>query len=153
MGILLTATLILSVCACGTTQQTATFTDANLEAAIRKNINKPQGPIYISNLEALTTLQAQEGGISDLTGLEYCVNLQELYLYTNNISDISVLAGLINLEGLHLTNNNISDISPLVWNSGFSNGDAVWLWYNPLSITSVDVYISQLEERGVIVTY
>ena len=230
---LLATVPILTACGGGTTDQTETvtttlpsadmivvaFPDANLEASIRAVLNKPEGPLYTSDLERVTKLDARERDISDFTGLEHCVNLwwldlgindtsdisplssltllEELYLggnsisdisplaglatlnelylgdnnisdlsvlfglnnlewlslTNNNISDISVLAGLINLEGIHLTNNNISDISPLVWNSGFSNGDAVWLWYNPLSITSVDVYISQLEERGVIVTY
>jgi len=32
------------------------FSDTNLEAAIRGAINKPQGPIYKSDLESLTTL-------------------------------------------------------------------------------------------------
>ena len=89
------------------------FADANLEAAVRGAINKPTGPIYNSDLESLTTLTAQEIGISDLIGLEYCVNLQVLYLQFNNISDISLLAGLINLQSLYLWGNNISDISPL----------------------------------------
>ena len=67
------------------------------------------------------------------------------------ISDISALAGLNNLEHLELQGNNISDISPLVENSGLSRGDVVWLDNNPLSNTSVNDYISQLEARGVTV--
>ncbi len=74
--------------------------DSNLEAAIREAINKPEGSIYTSDLQPLTTLEAQERGISDLTGLEYCVNLQYLDLWGNNISDISALAGLANLGAL-----------------------------------------------------
>jgi Leucine-rich repeat (LRR) protein len=194
------------------------FPDANLEASIRAVLNKPKGSLYTSDLERIAQLDARGRDISDLTGLEHCVNLRwldlgnndtsdisplagianlkelylgdnnisdisplaglanlkELYLgdnnisdlsalfglnnlkwlslTNNNISDISVLAGLINLEGIHLTNNNISDISALVENSLFSEGDSVWLWYNPLSTTSVDVYIPQLEARGVLVT-
>jgi Leucine-rich repeat (LRR) protein len=152
-----------------------TFPDANLEAAIREAINKPQGPIYTSDLESLTMLAAQGRRIQDLTGLEYCVNLWELDLEANNISDISSLAGLTNLVYLNLDDNNISDISslagltnlvylnlwennisdisPLVENSGLSDGDKVYLSGNPLSTTSVNVYIPQLEQRGVIVSY
>ncbi len=154
------------------TKEQVTFPDANLEAAVREAINKPEGSIYTSDL---TTLYAQERGISDLTGLEYCVNLwslildrnnishisalagltnlQELYLGGNNISDISYLAGLTNLQELHLQSNNISDISPLVENSGLSAGDFVDLSGNPLSTESVNVYIPQLEARGVTVEY
>jgi Leucine-rich repeat (LRR) protein len=89
------------------------FPDSNLEAVIREAINKPNGPINVFDLEPITTLTAQEKGISDLTGLEYCVNLQVLELRDNNISNISPLSSLINLRELGLWGNNISDISPL----------------------------------------
>jgi internalin A len=79
--------------------------------------------------------------------------LNYLNLTRNNISDISPLGGLINLEELFLSFNNISDISPLVANMGLWDGDTVNLSGNPLSTTSVDVYIPQLEDRVVIVTY
>jgi len=48
-----------------------------------------------------------------------------------------------------LGNNSIVDISPLVANSGLSEGDTVYLRGNPLSDTSLNEYIPQLEERGV----
>ena len=111
------------------------FPDSSLETAIREAINKPEGLIDISDLEPFTTLEARGRGISDLTGLEYCINLQvlglrdnnisdfsalvsltnlsELDLWGNDISDISALAGLTNLRVLHLHQNNISDLSPL----------------------------------------
>ena len=76
-----------------------------------------------------------------------------LYLRENNIGDISPLAGLTNLEFLELWYNNISDISPLVANSGLSEGDTVDLRDNPLSTASVDIYIPQLEQRGVNIEY
>ena len=98
-------------------------------------------------------LEAGNYDIQDLTGLEYCVNLSYLYLNSNNISDISALVGLTNLRSLYLSGNNISDISPLVENSGLSNGDRVDLRGSPLSTTSMDVYIPQLEAKGVYVIY
>jgi Leucine-rich repeat (LRR) protein len=52
---------------------------------------------------------------------------------------------------LDLSYNNISDISPLVENSGLSAGDTVYLSGNPLSPTSIDDYVPQLEARGVAV--
>ena len=54
------------------------FPDSSLEAAIREAINKPEGPIVISDLEPFTALETRGRGISDLTGLEYCINLQVL---------------------------------------------------------------------------
>lgn len=89
------------------------FPDSSLEAAIRKAINKLEGPICISDLEPFTTLEARGRGISNLTGLEYCINLQVIELRDNNVSNTSPLAGLINLRDLGLWGNNISDISPL----------------------------------------
>jgi len=110
-----------------------TFPDSNLEAAIREAINKPEGLIYISDLESLTDLIAIQRGISDLTGLEYCKNLQyKLDLQGNNISDISPLAGLANLQGLDLNDNNISDISPL---AGLTNLE--WLVFTDNNISDI----------------
>jgi Leucine-rich repeat (LRR) protein len=79
--------------------------------------------------------------------------LYHISLGDNYISDLSPLAGLTNLQKLDLMFNSISDISPLVENSGLSEGDTVDLSGNPLSTTSVDVYIPQLEARGVTVVY
>jgi hypothetical protein len=43
----------------------------------------------------------------------------------------------------------LSDISPLAENSGLGQGDTVDLAENPLDTQSIDVYIPQLEQRGV----
>ena len=107
------------------------FPDTNLEVAIRKNINKPQGLIYTSDLEPLTGLD----------------------LEVSNISDISALSGLTNLQWLGLLENNISDIEPLFDNAGLAGGDIVNLENNPLSPESINSYIPQLEARGVTVHY
>lgn len=217
------------------------FPDANLYTAIREAINKTTGPIYTSDLESITILSAKGRNISNLTGIEYCVNLkfldlldndvtgisplagctnlEILYLWGNDISDISPLAGLIklkelrlrdnkisdispladlanleelylvgnnisvlpprlnftklrvlylwgndindisslasltNIQELHLADNNISDLSPLMENRGLSAGDIVYVMNNPLSTESMDVYIPQLQNRGVTVLF
>jgi len=67
----------------------------------------------------------------------------------NSIDNISPLASLTNLQFLASFDNSIVDISPLVANSGLSDGDVVHLSNNPLSDTSLNEYIPQLEERGV----
>ena len=100
--------------------------DPDLEAAIRDALDKPTGEIHPSDLEQLTTLRAQKEvelsldardiikeGITDLTGLEYCINLDYLTLNDNKLTDISQLASLTNLEQLEIENNQLSDISPL----------------------------------------
>lgn len=107
-----------------------TFPDSNLEAAVRETINKPEGSIYLSDLFPVTTLVAMGRGISDLTGLEYCVNLQALMISDNNISDLSPLASLTNLLTINLDANNISDISPL---AGLTNLEELGLVQNNIS--------------------
>jgi parallel beta-helix repeat protein len=221
--------------------EVVTFPDPNLEAAIREAINKSEGDIYQSDLDNLTSLDADGRNIIDLTGLEHCTSLTELDLYYNQISNISPVSNLTSLTGLDLgynqisnispvsnltsltwldlwgnqisnispvsnltsltwlclggnqisdilpvsnltslteldlgynqisdispvsnltsltllwlSSNQISDIKPLVDNSGLGGGDIVDLTSNPLSATSLNTYIPQLEARGVIVYY
>ena len=90
-----------------------TFADPNLEAAIREAIGKPTGKIYASDLEGLTSLNATEKNITDLTGLESATSLTYLDLRHNQISDISPLADLTGLAVLGLCYNQMSDISLL----------------------------------------
>jgi len=89
-------------------------------------------------------------GVAPLAGLK---SLQTLNLNGNNIADISPLAGLANLRELELSDNNISDVSTLVENSVLSAGDYLALANNPLSSSSVNIYIPQLEAMGVEVHY
>ena len=51
--------------------------------------------------------------MTDLTGLEYAVNLESLRVESGNISDLTPLENKTELVYLELDNNNISDISPL----------------------------------------
>jgi len=83
--------------------------------------------------------------LTNLTGLT------SLSLDGNGMNDISLLANLTALDELWLSHNQISDISPLVDNPGLSYGDKVYLWNNPLTSTSINTYIPQLQGRGVIV--
>jgi Leucine-rich repeat (LRR) protein len=99
------------------------FVDPNLEAAVRDAIAIPTGPIYSSDIDELTHLDASARNITDLTGLEYAIvdvsplanltSLTSLNLVNNQIGDISPLAGLTSLTGLWLLDNQISDVSPL----------------------------------------
>ena len=86
--------------------------DPTLRDYIERVLGKAAGtPIAVTEMATLTSLNAQEVSISDLTGLDYAINLTELYLYNNSISDISAVAGLIHLTRLGLGDNPISDIS------------------------------------------
>jgi Leucine-rich repeat (LRR) protein len=92
---------------------TLIFPDENLGAAIREALGKPDGPVYVFDLEELHTLNASDRNITDITGLEYCINITMLYLQSNQISDISPLSGLTSLTVLNLSDNQIDDITAL----------------------------------------
>jgi Leucine-rich repeat (LRR) protein len=134
-----------------------TFADPNLEQAVRNALGIPAGqPITRADMTRLTSLEASRRDIQNLSGLEYAINLQKLFLFWNHISDISPLANLTNLQGLYLSGNRISDISPLVSNTGLGPGDTVQLEKNPLDLTpgSDDMQnIQILQNRGVTVVY
>lgn len=147
------------------------FPDTELELEIREHIDwigsweysmYYQGDIYESYLEEIAHIDGEwlcsddivcPRRIADLTGIEYCKNLQVLQLVRTGISDISPLSVLINLNTLDLNYNEISDLFPLVENTGLAEGDRVDVRYNPLNELSINEYIPQLEQRGVIVDY
>ena len=107
-----------------------TFPDPNLESVIRSDIGKPTGEILASDLAPLTGLNAFQLGIADISGLEYCANLQWLDLSRNPIVDIGPLAGLANLMALGLSANAIVDIAPL---AGLTNLVALSLTDNQVT--------------------
>ncbi|MFC1899688.1 leucine-rich repeat domain-containing protein [Chloroflexota bacterium] len=88
--------------------------------------------------------------------MEYCTSLTELSLGINEIDDIVPLSSLTGLTVLKLFSNRISDISSLVNNSGFVDGDVIWITFNSLDLSEDSETlnnIKQLEERGVIIHY
>ena len=114
--------------------------DAGLRAAVRGELGLlPDIPLTREHIRQLYYLYAHDIGISDITGLEFASNLEELHLSKNPITDLRPLANLTTLESLHLwnvspntphldlhplaslinleelslENNRISDISPL----------------------------------------
>ena len=107
----------------------------------------------LASLSSLTYLDLEDNEISDISPLANLTSLTVLSLEHNQISDISYLANLTSLMVLSLKYNQISDISPLLDNEGISEGDEVYLIGNPLSSDSINIYIPQLEARGVTVYY
>ncbi|MBN2182494.1 MAG: leucine-rich repeat domain-containing protein [Sedimentisphaerales bacterium] len=110
------------------------FADKDLEDAIMEELGMTVGPVTQTDMLGLTQLIANISNISDLTGLEYAANLDELSLHNNfQISDLSPLSGLTNLTTLYLYGNNISDLSPL---SGLTNLVTLYLYGNQISDVS-----------------
>lgn len=112
------------------------ISDSVLRSKIRIALgNKPSDyAITEEDMLSLTVLDAQYyigAEITDISGLQYAENLEELYLSGNEISDITHLAGLTKLKKLSLYNNNtLSDISPL---AGLTNLTDLDLYNNHIS--------------------
>ena len=96
--------------------------DPNLRAAIAEALGKsPNAPITVEDMEGLKRLDAPSRDIHDLTGIQFAVNLEGLYLSVNPITDLSPIAGLISLKGLRFGRSNseprnlikVSDLSPI----------------------------------------
>ncbi len=88
--------------------------DANLRAVIADSLGKPRdAPITRAEMETLTHFQAPGANIRHIIGLQFAVNLKELWLQDNAITDLSPLCDLTELTDLVLYSNKISDISTL----------------------------------------
>lgn len=107
----------------------------------------------LTNLSNLNSLTLSDNSITDISSLAGLINLNDIRLNDNQIVDISALENLTKLTILQLYDNNITDILPLFNNSGLGEGDSVYLSGNPLSETSINVYIPALRERGVWVVW
>ncbi len=111
--------------------QTVDIPDANLLEAINEALGKaPNARITVDEMARLTRLEANNRGISNLTGLETAINLEDLRLEHNLISDISPLAELVRLHRIELEDNTISDISPL---KGLINLESLHISHNLIS--------------------
>lgn len=115
--------LVLALSGCGSPEEPVSsipegatevgIPDPNLEEVLRTTLWKPEGAIYDTDLRRVSVLRGTESGITDLTGLEYCTKLENLYLEQNEVTDLSQLAHLTNLQTLDLTGNMVSDVTPL----------------------------------------
>lgn len=94
-----------------------TFTDKNLENAVRKQIGKETGDLNQSDLDSVTKLVAVDQDIKDLSGIENLTNLKEIFLGGNPITNIDPLGKLTKLDNVNLTGCQIENISPLVSNT------------------------------------
>ncbi|WBW98156.1 leucine-rich repeat domain-containing protein [Oceanirhabdus sp. W0125-5] len=110
------------------------FYDHTMEAAVRKEINKPHGDITITELESVKELYvahfSDQGSLSSIDLLQYCTNLKKLSLLETGIRDISILSKLKKLEYLDLQDNSIEDLEPL---NCLNNLVYLDLSYNPVT--------------------
>ena len=103
--------------------------DPNLRAAIAEALGKsPNASTTLGDMETLESIIANDAGISDLTGLEFAINVSSLTFERNQISDLAPLSRLRNLYELGLAGNQIADLSPL---SGLINLTHLSIYNNP----------------------
>jgi hypothetical protein len=115
------------------------FADQNLKAVVEQalGIADPNA----TDMLGLTSLDARSKNVSDLTGLEYALNLALLDVHRNQIEEISVLSGLTSLTYLNLHINQISDISAI---SGLTNLTFLDAHNNPISDMSAVAGLTNL---------
>ncbi len=141
--------------------------DPNLRAALARMLGQhPDAPITVSQMEQFSRFSRAghtkngvyvEGltlfnqGIKDLTGLEYAINLKELFVREqreefrlNGISDLTPISGLTQLVNLNIggIGNHVSDLSPI---ANLTNIKHLHLGGNPISDLSPIANFTQLE--------
>ncbi len=121
----------------------------------------------LSETYMLACISLERCQIRDITLLAKLNQLRSLHLSGNHISDISALSNLSNLQYLLLEDNDIVDLSPLLEmdmsQKGFQKTYVEGKEYNlkmelhikgnPLSDASVENYLPQLKERGILADY
>jgi Leucine-rich repeat (LRR) protein len=105
----------------------------------------------LANLTNLAYIHAGGNDVSDISVLANFTKLIHVNISNNQISDISPLTSLTKLTILELGWNQINDISPLIQNDGLGAGDVIYLPENPLSSDSSNIYVPELQARGVTV--
>ena len=119
--------------------------DPNLHAAIAETLGKAPGDsITEKDLARLTRLDADESGITDLTGLEHAVRLERIEFRHNSISDLSPLKDLTRLNNIKLRGNRITDVSPL---ANLTNVD--WLGLEQNQITDLSPLRGLIKLNGI----
>ena len=94
--------------------QVVEIPDPNLENAIRATLNIPDNnPITQQEMLQLTELIAWQLNITNLTGLQYATNLENLPLWGNQIQDVTPLANLTKLRNLDLAYNTVESVQPI----------------------------------------
>lgn len=105
----------------GTTAKTPTptatvatiFPDKALDGVIRDVLGKYGSPLRAADVANITQIAGAREGIKDLTGMEYCTGLNQIYLDDNEVVDVTPLKNLTQLTRLYLWKNKVKDISPL----------------------------------------
>lgn len=98
---------------CTSANEVVTIPDPELLQAVRDNLARPTGNLTCLDMALLTRIDYPDGGIANLQGLQYAVNLGDLSLHNNNVSDLGPVAALPRLWNLSLNLNQVTDVGPI----------------------------------------
>jgi hypothetical protein len=85
------------VCAADAPAAPPLFPDPKLEAVVRKYVfdkRDTDKPLVEADVINISTIEGKGLGVTNLTGLEKCVNLASLDLAKNRVRDLGALAGM-----------------------------------------------------------
>jgi internalin A len=93
------------------------FSDASLEAEVRRKAGKPEGPLSSADLRKVRSVDLTRGG-TKVDELDPCIfplltSLHHLYLGGGELTDLSPIKTLTKIEGLRVSMNQVSDLSPI----------------------------------------
>ncbi len=124
------------------------FPDAHLKAAVEQElwIADPTATDMLGLTQLIQpNMYTRDNAVTNLSGLEYAINLRELNLRYHSIRDLSPLSGLGSLQTIILLGNYIGDISPL---SGLSDLRTLDLEQNEIRDISALAGLNNLESLG-----
>ncbi len=115
--------LVLFVSACGddtendkaekidpSEEVVVTFADQKLENLVRDELERPSGDITSLDMQELYFLTINEAGVTNLTGLEYALELREFTLMRETVDSLEPLQNLSNLERFIVRYSEIKDL-------------------------------------------
>ncbi|MBU3976553.1 MAG: leucine-rich repeat domain-containing protein [Actinobacteria bacterium] len=92
---------------------TVTINDAGFAACLADALSTTGSTFEVVALNALTGLNCDSRGITDLAGAEYLVGATSLSFASNAISSVAPLGALESLESLDISGNHVVDLQPL----------------------------------------
>ena len=87
------------------------FADSGIEAAVRAQLNRPTGPVFDTDVVAITFLDAPRRGVQSLADLQHMPNLKRLHLQDNKLASLADLPLLNHLSELYLDGNQITSFA------------------------------------------
>ena len=103
-------------------QANVNFSDSNLQSAVLSALGKTNGPLTTVDMLGLTNLTAGSA-VTNLSGLEYAINMESLFLYSGNPAGLSPLSGLLHLRSLSVEGGYIANLTGLSSLTALTNLD------------------------------